>query len=83
MGAALDQVGVIDAAMRRGWRPDPGELRGVTIAGLLHQGDCYGRFWTLVDDSRVDPRELAHPFEDGPLLAIAADAATTYLNSRG
>jgi len=80
VGVALDQVSVIDAAMRRGWRPDPDELRGVTIAGLLHQGDRYGRFWTI-DDGR--PRELAHPVDDGPLLSIAADAATTYLNASG
>lgn len=79
MAGAQDQVAVIDSAMRRGWRPDPAQLRGVTIADVLHQGDPYGRFWTVDDD----PRALTHPGEDGLLLAIAADAATTYLNDRG
>jgi hypothetical protein len=76
MGVELDQVSVIDSAMRRGWRPDPRQLRGVSIAGCLHQGDPYGRFWT--DDA---PRHLAHPDVDGPLLSVAADAATTFLNT--
>jgi hypothetical protein len=77
MGAAQDQVAVIDSAMRRGWRPDPAQLPGATIADTLHQGDPYGRRWTVDDD----PRVLAHPADDAPQLSIAADAATTYLNA--
>lgn len=74
----LDEVGVIDSAMRRGWRPDPAVQPGVTVADMLNHGDPYGRFWTV-----DEPRGLAHPEQDGPALRGAAEAATTYLNLYG
>ncbi len=78
MSAPLDQADVIGSALRRGWSPDPTVQPGVTLADMLNQGDPYGRFWTT-----DDPRQLAHPADDGPVLTAAADAATSYLDSYG
>jgi hypothetical protein len=74
--ADLDRAAVIHAALQRGWRPDPAVQPGVTIADTLAQGDKFGRYWLL-----AEPRALGDPERDGPPLAIAADAAVTFLNT--
>lgn len=71
----LGMAAVINGAIRLGWRPDPDVQPGVTIADTLAQGDRFGRYWLP-----SEPRELGSPADRIP-LAIAADAATTYLNS--
>ena len=72
--ADTDTAAVIFAALDRGWRPDPAIARGVTIADCLRQGDRFGRYWTT-----AEPRTLGSD-KDRASLAVAADAATDFLN---
>jgi|tagenome__1003787_1003787.scaffolds.fasta_scaffold16582358_2 hypothetical protein len=75
VAADLDRATVIFTALEFGWRPDPLVQLGVTIADCFRQGDKFGRYWSL-----TEPRELGNP-EDRVALEMAADAATTFLNS--
>lgn len=72
----LDAAAVITAAIHNGWRPRPAVADGVNTADLLAQGDPYGATWTV-----SEPRALVRD-SDRPALVMAAQAATTFLNTR-
>lgn len=76
----MDRARVITTAVAAGWRPPAAVAAGVTLADMLAHGDPYARFWTIPPTG--EDRELLHPGIDGPPLAMAADAATTWRSTR-